>query len=98
LPSKMNQARCHRIPKQKHKLMNSLGALLRSRRAHDASLRQRGSLTAWFTDEAIEGWRAEPRTTQGGQPWHWGSGSNGADTAFQRTWPRGLLVRDRCTG
>jgi len=27
-----------------------------------------------------------------------GSGSNGADTAFQRTWPRGLLVRDRCTG
>jgi len=33
-------------------------------------LRQRGSLTVWFTDEAIEGWRAEPRTTPGGQPWY----------------------------
>ncbi len=49
--------------------MNSLGALLRSWRAYDASLRQRGSLTAWFTDDAIPGWRAEPRTTAGGQPW-----------------------------
>ena len=38
--------------------------------AYDASLRQRGSLTLWFTDEAIEGWRAEPRTTRGGQPWY----------------------------
>jgi len=33
-------------------------------------LRQRGSLTVWFTDEAIEGWRAAPRTTPGGQPWY----------------------------
>lgn len=39
-------------------------------RALDASLRQRGSLTVWFTDEAIEGWRAEPRTTPGGQCWY----------------------------
>jgi len=38
--------------------------------AYDASLRQRGSLTVWFTDEAIAGWRAEPRTTAGGQPWY----------------------------
>ncbi len=35
--------------------------------AYDASLRQRGSLTVWFTDEAIAGWTAEPRTTRGGQ-------------------------------
>ena len=34
---------------------------------YDASLRQRGSLTVWFTDEAIAAWRAEPRTTRGGQ-------------------------------
>ena len=61
--------RCH-IPKQTRKVTNSLGALLRSWREYDASLRQRGSLTVWFTDEAIEGWRAEPRTTQGGQPWY----------------------------
>ncbi len=73
LPFKLNQDRCHHIPKQKHKLMNSLGALLRSWREYDASLRQRGSLTVWLTDEAIEGWRAAPRTTPGGQPWysHW---------------------------
>ena len=37
-------------------------------REYDASLRQRGSLTVWFTDEAIEAWRAETRTTRGGQP------------------------------
>ncbi len=39
-------------------------------REYDASLRQRGSLTVWFSDEAIEGWRAAPRTTPGGQPWY----------------------------
>ncbi len=54
MPFKLNQDRRHHIPKQKHKLMNW--------RAYDASLRQRGSLTVWFTDEAIEAWRAEPRT------------------------------------
>jgi Transposase DDE domain len=38
------------------------------RRTTDASLRQRGSLTVWFSDEAIAAWRAAPRTTRGGQP------------------------------
>src|SRR5208283_5324058 len=38
--------------------------------AYDESLRQRGSLTVWFTDEAIAAWRAAPRTTRGGQPWY----------------------------
>jgi IS5 family transposase len=33
-------------------------------------LRSRGSLTVWFSAEAIEGWRAAPRTTRGGQPWY----------------------------
>jgi hypothetical protein len=27
-------------------------------------------LTVWVTDEAIRAWRAEPRTTRGGQPWY----------------------------
>jgi hypothetical protein len=62
LPFKLNQDRRHHIPKQKHKLTNW--------REYDASLRQRGSLTIWFTDNAIEGWRAAPRTTPGGQPWY----------------------------
>src|SRR5215211_5016886 len=60
LPFKLNQDRRHHIPKQKHKVTNW--------REYDASLRQRGSLTVWFTDEAIEAWAAEPRTTRGGQP------------------------------
>jgi len=70
LPFKLNQDRRHHIPRQRHKVTNSLGALLRSRPAYDASLRQRGSLTVWFTDDAIAGWAAEPRTTRGGQPWY----------------------------
>src|SRR3954452_5103622 len=38
--------------------------------AYDASLRQRGSLTVWVTDEAIRAWRAGPRTARGGHPWY----------------------------
>ena len=60
MPFKLNHdRRCH-IPRQKHKVTNSA--------AYDAALRRRGSLTVWFSDAAIEGWRAEPRTTPGGQP------------------------------
>src|SRR5215213_4684558 len=62
LPFKLNQDRRHHIPRQQHKVTNWP--------AYDASLRQRGSLTVWFTDEAIAAWRAEPRTTRGGQPWY----------------------------
>ncbi len=68
LPFKLNQDRRRHIPRQRHRVTNSLGALLRSRPVYDASLRQRGSLTVWFTDDAIAGWAAEPRTTRGGQP------------------------------
>ena len=60
MPFKLNQDRRHHIPRQKHRVTNSA--------AYDAALRQRGSLTVWFTDEAIEGWRAAPRTTPGGHP------------------------------
>jgi len=62
LPFKLNQDRRHHIPKQKHQVTNW--------REYDASLRQRGSLTVWFTDEAIAAWAAEPRTTPGGQRWY----------------------------
>src|SRR5215210_6935422 len=62
LPFKLNQAGRHHIPRQKHNVTNWP--------AYDASLRQRGSLTVWFTDEAIAAWKAEPRTTRGGQPWY----------------------------
>ena len=36
--------------------------------ACDAALRQCGSLTVWFTEESIAAWKAELRTTRGGQP------------------------------
>src|SRR5689334_13569868 len=62
VPFKANAARRHRIPKQRHRVTNWA--------AYDAALRQRGSLTVWFTDEAIAAWHAEPRTTRGGQPWY----------------------------
>ena len=60
MPFKANQDRRHRIPKQRHRVTNWA--------AYDAGLRQRGSLTVWFTDEAVAAWQAEPRTTPGGQP------------------------------
>ena len=59
MPFKANAARRHRIPKQRYRVTNWA--------EYDASLRQRGSLTVWFTEEAIAAWRAEPRTTRGGQ-------------------------------
>src|SRR3954469_18883357 len=62
VPFKANAPRRHHIPKQRRKVTNWP--------AYDASLRQRGSLTVWFTDEAIAAWRAEPRTTRGGRPWY----------------------------
>src|SRR5689334_23747792 len=62
VPFKANAARRHRIPKQRHRVTNWA--------AYDAALRQRGSLTVWFADEAIAAWHAEPRTTRGGQPWY----------------------------
>ena len=62
MPFKLNQDRRHHIPKQKHKVTNSA--------AYDAALRQRGSLTVWFTEEAVAAWKAEPRTTRGGQRWY----------------------------
>jgi hypothetical protein len=36
--------------------------------AYDIALRQRGSLTVWFTEAAIAAWKAERRATRGGQP------------------------------
>src|SRR4051794_17493987 len=62
VPFKLNQDRRHHIPRQRHKVTNWSD--------YEASLRQRGSLTVWFTEEAVDAWAAEPRTTRGGQPWY----------------------------
>jgi hypothetical protein len=60
LPFKANTDRRHCIPKQRFRATNWS--------EYDAALRGRGSLTIWFTDAAISAWKAEPRTTRGGQP------------------------------
>src|SRR4051794_40821462 len=60
LPFKLNQDRRHHIPEPKRKVTNW--------REYDESLRRRGSLTVWFSDEAVEAWEAERRTSRGGQP------------------------------
>src|SRR6058998_2929657 len=62
MPFKANADRRHYIPKQRRRITNWA--------EYDAALRQRGSLTVWFTQEAIAAWHAEPRTTRGGQPWY----------------------------
>jgi Transposase DDE domain len=62
VPFKLNQDRRHHIPRQCHKVTNWP--------AYEAGLRQRGSLTVWFSDDAIAAWAAEPRTTRGGQAWY----------------------------
>ncbi len=60
MPYKANAACRHHIARPKQRVTNWA--------EYDAALRQRGNLTVWFTEEAIEQWKAEPRTTPGGQP------------------------------
>jgi len=60
VPFKANQDRRHHIPKQRHQVTNWP--------EYDAALRQRGSLTVWFSKAAIAAWRAGRRATPGGQP------------------------------
>jgi hypothetical protein len=60
VPFKAQADRRHHSPQQRHRVTNWS--------EYDAALRQRGSLTIWFPEEAIAGWQAEPRTTPGGQP------------------------------
>jgi hypothetical protein len=60
MPHKVNADRRHHIPRAKRRVMNWT--------EYDAALRERGSLTVWFSEEANAGWKAAPRTTRGGQP------------------------------
>ena len=59
MPFKANAARRHHIPKQRYRVTNWS--------EYDAALGQRGSLTVWFTNDAIAAWRADTGTTRGGQ-------------------------------
>jgi hypothetical protein len=60
VPFKYHAEHRHHIPRPRYRVTNQP--------EYDAALRRRGSLTVWFTDAAIAAWKAEPRTTPGGQP------------------------------
>ncbi|WP_160004002.1 IS5 family transposase [Rhizobium sp. 18055] len=59
MPHKHNSGRRHRIGKVKFKVTNWS--------EYEAGLRRRGSLTLWMTPEALSLWKAQKRTTRGGQ-------------------------------
>jgi len=59
MPFKLHSKGRSHIPGQRHRVTNWC--------EYDASLRNRGSLTIWFTPEAIAGWKAQLRTTPSGQ-------------------------------
>src|SRR5919108_1850368 len=60
MPFKHHAAHRRRFPRAKHRVTNWS--------AYEAGLRQRGSLTIWFSDDAVAAWRAAARSTPGGQP------------------------------
>jgi Transposase DDE domain len=60
LPFKYHSEHRHHIPKRRYRVTNWA--------EHGASLKRRGNLTVWITDEAIQAWRTEPRVTPDGQP------------------------------
>ena len=59
MPHKANAARRHHIARPKRTVTTWA--------EYDAALRQRGSLTVWVSEQAIESWKAAPRRTPGGQ-------------------------------
>ena len=60
MPHKFNSDRRDKIAKQKFQVTNWP--------AYNESLRQRGDLTVWVSDEALCWWVAPRRTSRGGQP------------------------------
>jgi len=60
MPCKFNESRRRKIPKAGYRVTNWP--------AYDAALVRRGSLTVWFTAEAVAAWRAPATGVRGGQP------------------------------
>ncbi|WP_246755415.1 IS5 family transposase [Rhizobium lusitanum] len=60
MPHKFNADRRDKIAKQKLKVTNWA--------AYNESLRQRGDLTIWVSDESLSLWSASRRRSRGGQP------------------------------
>ena len=60
MPHKFNEARRHKFEKKQYRITNWP--------EYNASLRQRGDVTLWLSDEVQAAWSAERRKTRGGQP------------------------------
>ncbi len=60
MPHKFNDARRHKFDKKRYRVRNWS--------AYNESLRQRGDLRIWVSEEVIELWSAPRRATRGGQP------------------------------
>src|SRR5258707_3034954 len=60
MPYKFSESRRHKIPRARYRVTNWP--------EYDAALVQRGSLTVWFTDEAVAAWHAPATGARGGQP------------------------------
>src|ERR1700722_6558504 len=60
MPYKFNESRRHKIPKARYRVANWP--------EYDAALVRRGSLTVWFTEEAVAAWHAPATGERGGQP------------------------------
>src|SRR3954462_2602894 len=60
MPHKYNADRRHHIARPKRRVTNWA--------AYNEALRQRGSLTVWFTAAETAAWKAAPRAPPGGQP------------------------------
>jgi Transposase DDE domain len=60
MPYKFNESRRHRIPEAKYRVTNWP--------EYDAALVSRGSLTVWFTEDAVAAWHAPATGERGGQP------------------------------
>jgi hypothetical protein len=93
VPFKAKAACRRRIPKQRHRVTNWA--------EYDAGLCARGSLTVWFTPEAVAAWAATPRSNRGGQPSHSPGRGTGhrvgtvAAIASRLGWTAYLTSRDR---
>jgi hypothetical protein len=60
MPYKFNEGRRHKFPKARYRVTNWP--------EYDAALVRRGSLTVWFTEEAVAAWHAPATGERGGQP------------------------------
>ena len=60
MPDKFTEGRRHKFPKARYRVTNWP--------EYDAALVRRGSLTVWFTEEAVAAWHAPATRERGGQP------------------------------